>query len=556
MSDKNKFNIHPKLKKAIEDDDLVVFVGAGLSKSLENENGEEIGDWKNLLNKMLDYLIQEGVDKVFNDLKPLVEPFEPLRLLELIEDKNIGNAMVQNFLKSFFTLKDSNNLLVHKNLCKLSNKIITTNYDEAFEMADRRFARNVAYKGRNGELSSFSDSKKITLLKLHGCISHIDEMVLFPSQYRALYDNTSNASQHILMHFKDAIKHHTVLFIGTGMGDFQIKNIFQQLKEVQGGYAKTHFIISDRDLDTSLKELKLERVKVDNYEDDIPPLLQQLLYIKENRPRSEEYQRLEEEKNRVEQEREDLREENKTLKQKGQKVKKLENFIKENALKHFDKGLGFSQEEDYESAIREYQYSVELDNKNSFAYYNWGVALVGLVRLQTDVSEKERLYNEAVRKNKKAIELKPDYSIAFNNWGGCLISLAELEKDISEKEKFYEEAISKFQKAVELESDYSDAFSNWANCLVGLSYLKEGAEREAILQEALAISQKTVELGDNYYNLACCYALLNLDKKALFYLEKSLKAEEYDVAFVEEDSDWDSLRDSEAFIKILDKYRK
>ncbi len=76
------------------------------------------------------------------------------------------------------------------------------------------------------------------------------------------------------------------------------------------------------------------------------------------------------------------------------------------------------------------------------------------------------------------------------------------------------------------------------------------------LQKALVVSQKCIELGGNYYNLACCYALLGQEEEALLNLEKSLENQEEDLAFVEKDSDWDSLRSSEAFIKLLDKYRK
>ncbi len=536
MCETNKIPI--PLKEAVENDNLVIFVGAGLSYCLKNERDEEIGDWDNLVDKMLDYLIEQKRKDKLKVLKPLVEVFSPLRILELLEDKKVKNATVQDFLKSFFTLKESNDFSVHENLCKLSNKIITTNYDKAFEMADSRFAQNVAYKGRNAELNSFSRPEKPTLLKLHGSIGHIDEMVLFPTQYKSLYENFSNNSEHTLMHFKDAIRHHTILFIGTGMGDFQIKNIFEQLKEVQQGYAKTHFIVSDTALDSRLEDdLGFERVKVKDYKTDIPLLVKQLLDIKENRPKSEKEQQYEialekAHKKVIDLEKERLR----LVQKKGQEIELLRNLIKQTSLKHFSNGLKLAQSKEYIDAIREFEYSIDLDPNDSVSFYNLGVILYDLADLETDEVRKGDLYNEAISKYKEAIKLNPNYSSAFNNLGSALSGLADLVSDLSEKERLYNKAISKYKEAVKLDPNDSHAFNNWGGSLSKLGDLvTDLSEKERVYKEAISKYEQAIELNPNnssaFNNLGVALSKLagltsDLLEKEQLYKDSIIKYEE------------------------------
>ena len=48
-----KYNFPPELLTAIEKENLIVFVGAGLSRELKNVNDQEIGNWDNLVLQIL-----------------------------------------------------------------------------------------------------------------------------------------------------------------------------------------------------------------------------------------------------------------------------------------------------------------------------------------------------------------------------------------------------------------------------------------------------------------------------------------------------------------------
>ncbi|MBB5340721.1 tetratricopeptide repeat protein [Tunturiibacter gelidoferens] len=131
-------------------------------------------------------------------------------------------------------------------------------------------------------------------------------------------------------------------------------------------------------------------------------------------------------------------------------------------------GIALDDEEKHEEAIAEYQKAIELDPKDTHAYYDWGIAL-----------DSEGKQEEAIAKYQKTVELDPKYVNAYYNWGIALHS-----------EGKHEEAIAKYQKTVELDPKYVNAYYNW-----GIALHSEGKHEEAI-----AKYQKTVELDPKYVN--------------------------------------------------------
>ena len=59
-------NIPVELKKAITDNDIVVFVGAGLSYNLINKNNKQLCGWKNLVLSIIEELKNTGYNVDIN----------------------------------------------------------------------------------------------------------------------------------------------------------------------------------------------------------------------------------------------------------------------------------------------------------------------------------------------------------------------------------------------------------------------------------------------------------------------------------------------------------
>ena len=483
-------NIPTGLREAIKADELVLFVGAGLSWNFKNKKNETLEGWTKMASSITSHLKEKR--RITEEVKQSCDKKEPIDALKEIEDNGVNKGIVGSFVKDYFSLGEENDYSFQQKLFELSTKIITTNYDRAFEMAVPRLQEIKAYRGKDYELNRLKKDS-IFLFKLHGCIEHIDSMVLFPSDYETLYYSKGRDAEHALYALRNLIFNKTFLFIGTGLGDPQINSFFEEIKRIQGIYSQEHYIITPESLGESLDFLT--PIKVDSYA-DIPSVIDQLLEIK----RSVEEKRDLEEKLRLDQ----LRESEERCKVLTKELKDEKDITKRQTLlleresnNHFNVGLRYHLAGEYLEASEEYERATELNPGNSYAFCNWGTALSGLAKTKSG-SEAEKLYDEAIEKFQKAIEYKSDYYQAYNNWGNALSDLAET-KSGSEAEALYNESFKKYRKAIEYKLDYHEAYNNWGVVLKDLAKTKSDSEAEKLYNEAIEKYQKAIEYKLDYH---------------------------------------------------------
>ena len=496
-------NIPHGLKEAIENDELVLFIGAGLSWNLKNTEGKTLGGWKEMVSPILAFL--KDKEYITAEEQQSYDKLEPIGALKKLEDKGISRREIGDFLKHYFTLKKSKKLPIHKKAFRLSTKIITTNYDRAFEIAFPELQEIKAYKTKDYELNKLKKDP-IFLFKLHGCIEHIDSMVLFPSDYDKLYKSTGREAEHALYALRNLIFNKTFLFIGTGMGDPQITSFFEEIKRTQGIYNQEHFIITFEPLKESLNFLTPIKI---NDKKEIPGVIDQLLDIKKDADakKSSEKELLLEQLKASEKEKEALEKE---LDKEKDKNKRQALLLKREANNHFRLGLKHHQAEEYLEAAEEY---------------------------------------------KAATELKPKTTNTYNNWGNVLSKMARI-KSGSEAEKLYKEAFEKYKLATTYKKDKHQAYYNWGLALMRLAKTKSNSEAKELINEAIKKFQQAVENGGGAYKLACLYAKRNQKVEALKYLDIALSRNEYTVEFVEQDEDWKNLRNDPDFQDLLSRYKK
>lgn len=253
------------LIEAARSDNLILFIGSGLSVNLKNNYNETLGDWNQLVYRIVQLLNEKGIET--DKISPYLglNPFKILKDLE--ENNNLPYRDIIQFVKEYYTIsREKNDFQLHKKLYRLSSKIITTNYDNAFEITSDELANNVAYCGRDFELSQLRKRKKSWLFKLHGCIKDGDSLVIFPSKYSMLYKSREEKSRRTRECLKNIIQNNVLLFIGTGIGDFQIKNIFLNIKKILGKYTEPHFIITNNKLNNELNSF-LTPLEIDDFSD-------------------------------------------------------------------------------------------------------------------------------------------------------------------------------------------------------------------------------------------------------------------------------------------------
>ena len=481
-----------ELREAICNGRLIVFVGAGLSYNLTNIKDQPIKGWKNLVEQILRHL--DSKDYKVSHLLPLLDIYDPIIVLSLMEkDKNIPYLEINKFIKDFLDLSNANNFELHKKIFSLSKKIITTNYDTAFEIAVPQLRKNKAYKGKNYELTRHKDLNAALLFKLHGCFEEADSMVLYPTNYDDLYKNPADDAEHSLLVLKNIIHNNSILFIGTGMGDFQINNLFQEVKKLQGQYNQKHFIITNKALDSSLDFLTALSIKEHS---EIEMIIDELNSVKETdtNKESDEVVHLREQLEAAEMKISTLESKlNASESDESSINKKVQEIILEKeALEYFSKGVELHLEEDLEEAIKQYKIAIDIKPDLHAVFYNWGTALSVLAETKTGKAS-EGLYEECFDKFQKAVEIKPDDHEAFYNWGTALSALAQI-KTGKASEDLYEECFDKYQKAVEIKSDDHAAFYNWGNDLSALAQIKTGKASEDLYEECFDKYQKTVEI--------------------------------------------------------------
>ena len=579
-------NIPSGLKEAIEADDLVLFIGAGLSWNLKNTDNESLEGWDKMVKSIASHLNKKG--HITDELKQACDALEPIETLKILENRRKSKREVGEFIKHYFALGKENDFSFHKKLFSLSTKIITTNYDRAFEEAVPDLQKVKAYKGKDDKLTSLKKDP-IFLFKLHGCIEHLDSMVLFPSDYDKLYKSEGREAELALYALRNLIFNKTFLFIGTGLGDPQINGIFKEINRIQGIYNQKHYIITDKPLEDSLSFLI--SIKVTSYK-EIPEVIDQLLEIKQ----VAEAEKSSQEKVLSDQ----LKESEKEIDSLTKKLSKVQNenerqqlLLEREANNHFNIGLKHHLAGEYLDASKEYKAATELKSKSpetynnwgtaltdlaqtksgieaealykdSFekyyqatqlkpddheAYYNWGNALSELAQIKSSV-EAEALYKDSFEKYHQATQLKPDDHEAYNNWGNALANLAQTKSGV-EAEKLYKDSFEKYDYATQLKPDGYEAYYNWGNALVNHAQTKSGVEAEKLYNDAFEKFQQAVKNGGSSYYLACLYAVINKKEEALEYLERSLSRNEVSVEFVEKDKDWDGLRDDSDFKRIL-----
>ena len=538
-------NIPPGLREAIKADELVLFVGAGLSWNFKNKKNETLEGWTKMASSITSHLKEKR--RITEEVKQSCDKKEPIDALKEIEDNGVNKGIVGSFVKDYFSLGEENNYSFQQKLFELSTKIITTNYDRAFEIAIPLLQEKKAYRGKDYELNRLKKDS-IFLFKLHGCIEHIDSMVLFPSDYETLYNSKGRDAEHALYALRNLIFNKTFLFIGTGLGDPQINSFFEEIKRIQGIYSQEHYIITPESLGESLDFLT--PIKVDSYA-DIPSVIDQLSEFK----RAAEENKSSQEKLFLAQLKE-TGERNEVLTKELEKVtdenERLLLLLERESNNHLNIGLRHHLAAEYLEALEEYEIATILNPKTPGAYSNWGVALCDLAKTKSG-SEAEDLYKEAIDKYREAVKYRSDDHAAYYNWGNALSDLAET-KSGSEAEDLYNEAIDKYREVVKYRSDDHAAYNNWGNALIYLAQIKSDSEAENLYDEAIEKYLQAIEYGgDSFYNLACLYVLRNRKEEALKYLDHALSRGEVSVEILE--SRWIWLRDDPDFKRLLSQYK-
>ena len=180
-------NIPQGLHEAIKSKRLIPIVGAGVSKSIKNKQGEGVfPSWIELLEKAATELKKQAE----NNKAQLVESFlkEPdFQQAAKYAHEGLKGPNWYNFFRSQFSPEfdslDPSSASLPKAIWRLSNQIITLNYDNILQWANKQPAQvSIIDNNSSAELADFqkSNHEKHVVWHLHGHIDNCAELILTP----------------------------------------------------------------------------------------------------------------------------------------------------------------------------------------------------------------------------------------------------------------------------------------------------------------------------------------------------------------------------------------
>jgi len=274
--------IPTKLKDAIKNNSLAIFVGAGCSIPLG------MPSWKTLVENILQDLDDKYGDTSDTNFKNILNGvknntktlFEALNKIEndsdngphfKVKTQEFINSQIEEISKKL--PKESN---VHNVLWEISNKIITTNYDKILEKYIPNSISPKIFDNSNAFQSLKSQSNNAEFLyKIHGDYEDPESIILFESDYRDMYIDENYNTDTLATHFKEK----TLLFIGFSLSDPFVNDLFLKIKNIYHGYSiNEHFIFTTKNED--FIKYGITPLKIENWNDDLLNYLLELKKIK------------------------------------------------------------------------------------------------------------------------------------------------------------------------------------------------------------------------------------------------------------------------------------
>jgi tetratricopeptide (TPR) repeat protein len=160
-----------------------------------------------------------------------------------------------------------------------------------------------------------------------------------------------------------------------------------------------------------------------------------------------------------------------------------------------NRGNAYSELNQLETAINDYNKAIELNPNNAGAYYNRG-----------NTYRKLNLYTKVIEDYSKAIENNPKFAVAYGNRG---VTYRRLNQ--------YEKAFKDFERVIELNPNDAVAYNSR-----GLTYAESNQPERAIEDYNKAI-ELNPDYAEAYNNRGIAYAVLNQMERAVKDYNKAIE---------------------------------
>lgn len=285
MSNNDYISAFRDIRKARDNNKLVIFVGAGISK---NSN---LPSWKELIEEFAEEIQYDQY--ILNKDNYRFSTDEFLKIPQYAYDRD--SKKYKEILKRVLMVPAKSNSLNKIIIKLLPNHIVTTNYDKLLENTDD--LNNFLYKVVSSDKDLLVSQGEHYIIKMHGSVDDLENIVLKEDDY------LNYTNDHILLEtfIKSLLADHTFLFVGYSLNDYNLKQImswvdYLSLKESVSNLRHRNFIIQDGKINdyemnywknrkltiidsSNLDKDLVEKYKQDDLEDGVPSRLYTCLEI-------------------------------------------------------------------------------------------------------------------------------------------------------------------------------------------------------------------------------------------------------------------------------------
>lgn len=246
--------------------ELLLLVGAGISRRVTRDNGRPFPNWTELLQEMLELAKLRGFsvsiqcEEAFSQLLASRSASALTRAASWLRSR-VGDGFFNDFLSTCLTLPTRFDSATHELILKVPARgIITFNYDKLIESTPGFNYSVFTHKDEDGLARILRERQKPFLLKAHGDLDRKDTIILGQDDYRELLLK-SPAYRKVI---STLLETSTVLLIGAGVEDPDLEYVFEQvLSTFANPQLDVYALIPSGRVDAITKELWLKDRKLE-----------------------------------------------------------------------------------------------------------------------------------------------------------------------------------------------------------------------------------------------------------------------------------------------------
>jgi TPR repeat protein len=243
---------------------IILWIGSGYSRRLG------FPDWKGFISKLAEKYFENEPDKLASfklelyqdgcDLLSIMERFEKDKREPIFK-------IIPEIFKLPYSDPNDSRALPYKKLWRLSDKIITTNYDLSLNEAKDTDCRTIVWN-RKTDYKNFVERSEKYLFKIHGTIKDPKNCIVFKDQYDEVYCSSveENHEKETFYFLRHLITDHRILFIGYGGfdDDFYIDSTFEYVFKIISSFSdKKHYILKHKN--SKINRDYLESIDFEDY---------------------------------------------------------------------------------------------------------------------------------------------------------------------------------------------------------------------------------------------------------------------------------------------------